>query len=423
MLRLFIVSLLCFFTVTNNAQWYPQQSPVSENLVSVSFIDENNGWIVGEYGTILHTTNSGDDWEIQFSNREYIFYGVSFCDTSTGWVVGDFGIILKTTNSGVDWERVFYDTSSVNRKTKVQCATPSTVILLGDMFTGDFHQDTRLSKSTDGGISWEDISPPETENLGGFIMDFGFTTEKIGWACGFGGSPNGYQIHHTTDGGLNWDTKHFNYPTIGRMEKITFKDTLECWATDCDTLYYTSDGGEIWNVTSVPNFRNLTDIVILGDIGYASKFGEKIKKTTDYGINWVEQSTASENTVLDIEFITKDIGWVVGEHGVIYKTINGGITSVNETKQNINSYNLYQNYPNPFNPNTTISYCIPKESFVKLLVFNSLGQLVKTLVDVEAQYPGEYKINFIAEDLTSGVYYYQLNAENISVTKKFILLK
>ncbi len=111
-----------------------------------------------------------------------------------------------------------------------------------------------------------------------------------------------------------------------------------------------------------------------------------------------------------------------------YAIINGieygiPITSIIEDDKNIPyTFSLYQNYPNPFNPNTTIIYFIPKESFVNINVYNSIGQLVKSLVN-ENQKPGKYKINFSAAELASGVYYYQLFSDNISITKKFLLLK
>lgn len=98
------------------------------------------------------------------------------------------------------------------------------------------------------------------------------------------------------------------------------------------------------------------------------------------------------------------------------------ITGVDETAALPAKFQLKQNYPNPFNPSTTITYFIPKESFIKLSVFNALGQLVRILIN-ENQKPGEYQINFIADGLTSGVYYYQLASENNTITKKFILLK
>ena len=417
------LSFIYFILISINieAQWFSQNSDVTVNLNSVNFYSETNGWVAGDSGTILHTSDGGTNWERQTTNYTTPLLSISFCDESNGWAVGDDGIILKTTNKGNDWSRVYNDTSIYIRNLKVECISPTQIFILRDRFEEDFYTDTKIWKTTNSGETWEDISPYNSWFR--YITDISFTSSINGWACGFGGQNlDGYQIHSTTNGGTSWDTKYFNSPTLWSMQKILFKNSSEGWATDWDTLYHTSDGGEIWNVSGVPNFNDLTDIVMFGNIGYASRLIGKIKKTTDFGNSWIEQSTAPNNFVTDIEFINENTGWAVGWNGMIYKTTNGGVTSVDEDNQIIKSFTLYQNYPNPFNPNTTISYFIPEESFVKLQVFNSLGQIVKVLVNGNYK-SGEYKINFSADGLSSGVYYYQLTSENNTITKKFMLVK
>ncbi|HTX17125.1 MAG TPA: endo-1,4-beta-xylanase [Bacteroidota bacterium] len=86
------------------------------------------------------------------------------------------------------------------------------------------------------------------------------------------------------------------------------------------------------------------------------------------------------------------------------------------------SFALAQNYPNPFNPTTKIVYSIAKSSKVTLKVFDILGREVETLVN-GVQPQGSYTVTFNAHHLSSGVYFYQLNAGSFSQTKKLILLK
>ncbi|MBN1302569.1 MAG: family 43 glycosylhydrolase [Melioribacteraceae bacterium] len=88
----------------------------------------------------------------------------------------------------------------------------------------------------------------------------------------------------------------------------------------------------------------------------------------------------------------------------------------------IGKYNLEQNYPNPFNPVTTISYTIPEKSYHSLKVFNVTGEEIKTLF-VGFRDAGSYTETFDAEELSSGVYFYQLKTEGIVYTKKLVLLK
>jgi hypothetical protein len=89
----------------------------------------------------------------------------------------------------------------------------------------------------------------------------------------------------------------------------------------------------------------------------------------------------------------------------------------------VETYKLEQNYPNPFNPVTTISYRIPMASQVELNVFDITGRLVKTLVSGQ-QKAGSYDVSFDASTYSSGVYFYQLQADGKQVhTRKMILIK
>jgi hypothetical protein len=102
--------------------------------------------------------------------------------------------------------------------------------------------------------------------------------------------------------------------------------------------------------------------------------------------------------------------------------INGIITGVdNESSLNYD-YKLMQNYPNPFNPSTIISFTLPQATFVTLKVYDMLGSEVATLVNSEIQ-SGYYQINFNANGLSSGVYFYTIKAGNFTDTKKLILAK
>ena len=86
------------------------------------------------------------------------------------------------------------------------------------------------------------------------------------------------------------------------------------------------------------------------------------------------------------------------------------------------NFRLEQNYPNPFNPSTIINYSIPRATFVTLNVYNVLGEKVETLVS-ENKPAGNYSVNFNASKLSSGVYFYRINAGNFIQTKKLMVLK
>ena len=85
-------------------------------------------------------------------------------------------------------------------------------------------------------------------------------------------------------------------------------------------------------------------------------------------------------------------------------------------------FNLLQNYPNPFNSITTIEYIVPTSSFVQIKIYDLTGREISTIVKEEKQ-AGNYKIKFDSVNLSSGVYFYRMQAGSFSSTKKFIILQ
>ncbi|MFC2136249.1 S41 family peptidase [Bacteroidota bacterium] len=107
--------------------------------------------------------------------------------------------------------------------------------------------------------------------------------------------------------------------------------------------------------------------------------------------------------------------------------INNTTTGVDDQIEIPEDFYLSDNYPNPFNPSTNIQYKIPHETYVNLTIYNSLGQVVKTLVD-ETQHAGYKTVkwdgtNSLGKVVGSGVYFYKLQADTFIETKKMLLLK
>jgi PKD repeat protein len=108
---------------------------------------------------------------------------------------------------------------------------------------------------------------------------------------------------------------------------------------------------------------------------------------------------------------------------IIQNWMTGQIVGTGKGDKNIpDGFALQQNYPNPFNPATVINYQISKAGFVSIKIFDVLGNEVGTLVNNEMQ-PGNYQVNFRASGLSSGIYFYRLEAEGINISRKMILMK
>ncbi len=116
-----------------------------------------------------------------------------------------------------------------------------------------------------------------------------------------------------------------------------------------------------------------------------------------------------------------DEGW--GSFSTVYNFKTSFLTGITDRNNNMpKEFKLNQNYPNPFNPSTTIEFQIPKQSYVSLNVYDILGNKVAELVD-QVKPAGRYTISFDAANLSSGVYFYTIEAGSFEQTKKLILMK
>jgi hypothetical protein len=114
-----------------------------------------------------------------------------------------------------------------------------------------------------------------------------------------------------------------------------------------------------------------------------------------------------------------------GETREVTFTYNKTTTGIDEPKplqKTPDKFILAQNYPNPFNPITTINYSVPRQSTVKIIIFDALGREVTTLVNEEKPI-GDYVVEFYAKGLSSGIYFYQIRTAEFMQTNKMILLR
>lgn len=106
----------------------------------------------------------------------------------------------------------------------------------------------------------------------------------------------------------------------------------------------------------------------------------------------------------------------------ITKIFPMNVTWINNLNAPVKDYKLMQNYPNPFNPTTTIQYSVPQNSFIRIVIYDLLGKALKVLVN-EEKATGNYTVTFNAKELSSGIYFYRLQAGKFVDTKKMILLR
>ncbi len=134
----------------------------------------------------------------------------------------------------------------------------------------------------------------------------------------------------------------------------------------------------------------------------------------------------TSNVAHDYTFCDKNLTSGIYSYRLKQKDFNGNFEYHNLNGEVVigipNSIQLFQNYPNPFNPSTTISFDLPAAGIVTLKVFNTSGREVAALVN-EVRSAGYYSVNFDASNLSSGVYYYRLEANSVSKVMKMAIVK
>ena len=421
---LMIVVLNCVVMNISFTQWVIQNSGTQQQLRSISFIDPFKGWAVGDSGIIVHTVNGGVLWEQQSSNTLYGLNSVSFCDSLNGWCVGDGGMKLMTSDGGQHWIRIYHDTASNVKNMKVQCFDPKTAVFSRVAWYGDYYGGGTLFRwQKDGGIlsvkDWFDITPTVPSGFIFTITDFEFVSRKIGFVIKRDkliDADWGPQVSKTVDGGLHW--VHSPIPATGT---ISFSDSTTGWLTTRSTVYECSDSSASFHALADVMFYPVESVHRLANTGYISSYGS-IMKTTDGGKNWSKQIIKEGESIRSIQFITSDIGWVAGTHGLIAHTKNGGVTSVNNDVVSPSIMELYQNYPNPFNPSTNIEYSIPRDGVVSLRIYDGIGREVAVLVD-EFRGSGDHIAHWNASRFSSGVYVVKLQFGHNIASKRILLIK
>ncbi|MDH4069884.1 MAG: T9SS type A sorting domain-containing protein [Ignavibacteria bacterium] len=223
----------------------------------------------------------------------------------------------------------------------------------------------------------------------------------------------------STDGGLTWsdpvrvndDSTTTAWQWFGTMSvapdgriDVMWLDTRDNPGTVLSSLYYSysTDAGDTWAAN------------------------QRLSDDFDPHVGWPNQNKMGD--YFDMVSTTQGahLAWAGtfnGEQDVYYGFMPAPVTGVDTPQAGIPSaFELEQNYPNPFNPTTEIGFSVPQGGFVHLTIFDQLGQEVATLVNGELA-AGRHVRTWNAAGMTSGVYYYRLEAGGLLETRKLMLLR
>jgi photosystem II stability/assembly factor-like uncharacterized protein len=393
-------------------------------------------------GTVRTNTGSIDNWD-RIRGADGFYVNVDFTNSDIIYAEYQFGTLFKSTNGGLNFTQVM---NGINGSEPTNWSTP--VIMCPHNPRVLYYGTDRVYRTTNGAANWFAISGDLTNAMPGTRLGT-LTTIAVAPSDSnviYAGTDDSH-VWVTTDYGSNWTdislhpelpdrwvTRVVVDPDDANIIYVTYSGLK--WRDPQPHVFKSTNMGVNWiNISSnLPDApvnafavdNNNPDWLYIGsDVGAFVSFNA--------GQSW---SILGEGlpvvSVYDMKIHPTDNYLAIGTHGrSMYKLdLNQLTVDVSEDNLFVSSFKLLQNYPNPFNPTTKIKYLIPsnvilsgaKNLFVTLKVYNILGKEIATLVN-EEKTAGNYEVEFDAANLSSGIYFYKLEAGTFSDTKKMVLLR
>jgi len=318
-----VVSNATILATTDGGQHWTQQRDEGATLNSIAFSDLNDGWAVGEAGTVLHTTDGGATWsQVSFSDINYSFRTVVIAPDGAVWIAGAGGKMYRS-DDGVNF--IVVATGYGHTLTKMVATDADNIWCVGSNFT--------LIHSSDRGTNWD--SPIR----GGIYQFYGvsFGDDNNGWVGGQASDGKGVVLH-SADGGKTWGEQFLPYlpdnlPNVRpEINGVRFVDSQRGVAIGRRSVtYHTSDGGKTWVLYQIPGVESwLKGLKLFPDgFGVTSAGFGHIYTTKNFGESW--QTTDLSWTGRDVVSVRLHMEalpdrqhfWGVGPDGIVVSSING----------------------------------------------------------------------------------------------------
>ncbi len=295
-----------------------EQRRAHDDLLSVTFPTETDGWACGRYGTILRTSDGGTTWSPQSSGTTFTLSGISFTDTKNGWAAGNEGTILHTSDGGETWEK--QDSPIDYFHMDVVALNPEKCFIASER--------TNILATEDGGKTWE----VRFEDEDYILKSISFCDDQHGWVAGEFG-----HTYHTRDGGATWEKQAGLYEMdwdTGFISGDNFLfdvvaiDPRTAWTVGIlGTVKRTTDGGETWEVVSldlpkVQLYSIASDgagMIVMGGNGLCVF-------SVDAGVTWEPakfEPTIEYGWIYDLEAVSAGRFAACGDEGAIFLNSSG----------------------------------------------------------------------------------------------------
>ncbi len=343
------------FTANGGQTWTAQRVPAADttdDLTTVRFVNANVGWVSSGNTKLYRTTDGGRSWALSIDfpvPPNGFLANFTFFDARIGWAIttrifpsatinGEHHVIWRTSDGGVSWQQV--STSRVSILTDMAVTGKQTVLAVGNYLMNH----TTNSGALNSGALWT-IDAVVRDTLvqeGQFYRAVSAVNERTAFSAGWYS-----RIARTDDGGNTWRPLSFTESTRNdSLLGIHFVDSLNGWVVGIrhgysrapagNRIYRTTNGGRSW-VLQTPS-RGLADApdVVLNDVQFVSQnvgwvVGSEgsIYATRNGGTTWTRQTTSTKYNLFKMTFLNENVGYVCGgnlEAGIILKTTDGGTT-------------------------------------------------------------------------------------------------
>lgn len=379
------------------SQWVHVSGGISDVTI-MSLVRTEVNLLAGSYlNGVYATVNNGTNWtQTSLNNKSVSSLIVSGSNVIAGTM--DDGIYISE-NNGATWVQ----TSTLK---DVRALT-----LCGNyIFAGTFGYGVYFS--TNNGQSWSKlVNAPNSS-----VLCFAANNSVV-----YAGTEL-YGVYRSTNYGISWTPTSLINIIQSNIYCLALSGST-IYAATTRGLYYSTNDGANW--TQTLNNQLVYTFAVSGSNIIANTQQSGFVLSSNNGLNWVQinEGIGFPTIISGAILITNNFIFATIYNQFVWRRPTSDVLGIRTMESDIPScFSLEQNYPNPFNQVTMIRIGLPVESKVKLEVFNILGEKIASIINSELL-AGYHEVEFNAENLSSGVYFYSISTNNLHFTKKMILMK